>query len=145
MDDEQLKEDVRRLVEDMWRGRGKGNPSVVDRLSSLESDMTLVQEGVANFRKFQTRGNAFFDAAEAVWKADGKRRVRTLAIWLAVLAAATPGIWMGVNWISGIVSTLRDVQQIEEQWKRDHPSEFIAPQQMFNGHRTEQADNELAY
>lgn len=137
-------ETIDRLELDMWRGRGKHNPSVVDRLSCLESDMNVVKEGVANFRKFQMRGNAFFDAAEAVWKADGKRRIRNLAIWLAILAAATPGIWMGVEWLSGIVSTLRDVQHIEEQWKAAHPAEFVAPQQMFNDRDQQNARNQNA-
>lgn len=107
--------------------------------------MTNVQEGVANFRSFQTRGNAFFTAAEAVWKADGKRRTRNLVIAGIIAAAVTPGIWMGISWISGIVDTLRDVQHIEEQWKQAHPSEFVAPQQMFDDHHREQAENEFAY
>jgi len=133
----------------MWSGRDRNNPSVVDRLSSLEGKMTAVQEGVSNFRSFQMRGNAFFTAAEAVWKADGKRRMRNLVIWLAILGAATPGIWMGVSWLSGIVDTLREVQKIEEQWKQAHPSEFIKPQQMFNEHEQQDARTtnppEMAY
>jgi hypothetical protein len=79
-----LLEDVRRLKEDVWYGRGKHDPSIVTRLSELEADMIEVKKGVANFRSFQLTAQkrlGFLNGA--VWVAGG---VWTIALLLLAWA-----------------------------------------------------------
>lgn len=136
---------VRKLVKDVYFGDGKENLSVTTRLALMERDMLTVKEGVSNFRKFQERGTRYFDRAEGAMDLSEKNKSRNwklLGFAAPFILAAV--IWVG-NWGVTVIKNLDIVLQIEQEWKQAHPSEFVAPQQMFDDHHQEQAKNELAY
>lgn len=100
-----------------------------ERVAVLETKMTAVEEGVANFRKHSARANTYFDKAEGVWEADKTRRARNWKVAMFVAIFAVPV----VTWAGGkLVTALYEVLQIEQQWQQAHPSEFIKPQSLFD-------------
>lgn len=137
-----IEDDVAKLKTDMYFGDGKNNPSVVTRLAELEGAMATVEEGVSNFRAHSKRATTFFDAAEAVWAADARRRKRNLAVALVVIPCLLGA--MGWGLVEGGSLVVR-ILEIEQQWQQAHPSEFVKPQQMFNDHEPEQAHVQIAY
>ena len=95
-----------------------------ERVAVLETKMTVVEEGVANFREHSKRATKFFDSAEAVWEADKVRRARNWKVAMLVAIFAVPA----VTWAGGkLVTALYQILQIEEQWQQAHPSEFVKP------------------
>lgn len=94
--------------------------AVEERLGRVEGDikvisqrLTPVEEGVANFRQFQTRGNRYFDRAEAVLDANEKRR-NDSRFWVGILALFLVPLfgWMAFR---AYVFT-EDVIQMDHDW-----------------------------
>lgn len=95
--------------------------SVEERLGRVEGDikvmsqrLTPVEEGVANFRQFQVRGNRYFDRAEAVLD-ENERRRQDGRFWITVVALFLVPFF---GWLAYQCYTFtEDVIQMDHQWR----------------------------
>jgi hypothetical protein len=100
-------------------------------IATVKARLTPVESGVANFKKFQMRGDKFFDRYEAIEEEREKRRKRIIAV-LAIVVPVVIGLVSligDVMWSSNVKPILDDIREdirIHQSEMSKQPTNFTS-------------------
>ena len=119
-------------------------PTIAERVAQLESTVGTLKQTMEKVELHMIRANTYFDRAEGAMDSQDEAKKRNWKI-AAIAAPFLLGLlaWGG-SWLSSEFNVLKNVQQIEQEWKQAHPSEFVKPQSMQQAPDPQDATTELA-